>query len=115
MFPRADLKRKIRFIFRVRHNTTWISILHTKVEEASNSHQLLLSDSSSMVAKFSGSVTVNKDVITLTEGSFEFRLSLTPEMILKYDDHTLEIRAAGWRCVLYEPKELTEREDKIQC
>ena len=65
---------------------------------------MVLSDSSQMVVKFAGRVTVKDDVITFIEGSFEFRLTLAPGMIFKYGDGVLEIRALGWRCVLHEPK-----------
>jgi hypothetical protein len=65
---------------------------------------MVMSETSQMVVKFAGRVTITDDVITFTEGSFEFRLSLAPGMTFKYADATLEIRALGWRCVLYEPK-----------
>jgi len=39
---------------------------------------MVLSDTSQMVIKFAGRVTIQGDVITFIEGSFEFRLSLAP-------------------------------------
>ena len=66
---------------------------------------MVLSDTSQMVVNFAGRVTVENDVITFTGTQFEFRLSLAPQMIFKYGDGVLEIRALGWRCVLHEPKE----------
>jgi hypothetical protein len=72
--------------------------------KASCINGMLLSDSSLMLVKFTGRVTIMDDVITFMETPFEFRLSLTPAMTFKYADATLEIRALGWRCCLYEPK-----------
>jgi hypothetical protein len=68
---------------------------------------MLLSNSSLMLVKFAGRVTIHKDVITFMENSFEFCLSLTPTMAFKYSNAGLEIIAAEWCAVLYEPKEWT--------
>lgn len=66
---------------------------------------MLLSDTSMMEVAFAGRVTITNNVITVKEDSFEFRLLLIQQMIFKYAEAVLEIRALGWRCVLYEPKE----------
>lgn len=82
------------------------AVAHVQAWEmnASPLNVMVLSDSSEMVVKFAGCVTIKDDVITSADQPLEFRLSLTPTMIFKYADAVLEIRALGWHCILYEPR-----------
>lgn len=55
--------------------------------------------------KFAGHVTIENDRIVISsEHGFELAITLSRGMMIKYGDAVLEIRHAGYRCVLYEPK-----------
>ena len=84
-----------------------LSLVHTWQQKQSRVSGIILSHDCGIVIKLTGRVSVCDSAITLavTDGC-EMRLIPIESLTFTYADALLEIRGSGWRCILYDAKEL---------
>lgn len=79
--------------------------VHKWERQATKVYGMMLADSSPLVIKFSGHVSIHEQVIILAgEDNFELTLAFLPTMTFKYNDALLEITEPGWCCCIFENK-----------